>query len=69
MENGPALDKLYAFVSMHRWVSGFQTCPTAQDMVTSLPWFPHPSARTTGVLRIKAKIEVVINFMSNLLFD
>jgi hypothetical protein len=68
-ENDPTSGRFYAFVSMHCWVSGFQTCPTAQDIVTSLPWLPHPSARTTGVLRIKAKIEVVINFISNLLFD
>ena len=32
-------------------------------MVTSLPWFPHPSAATKGVDRINTKSDVVISFI------
>jgi hypothetical protein len=52
---------------MHCCVSGFHICPTAQDIVTSLPWFPHPSATTKGVDRIRTKNDVVISFMMVLL--
>ena len=54
---------------MHCCVFGFQIWPTAQDMVTSSPCFPHPSAATKGVDRIKTKNDVVISFIMFLQFD
>ena len=49
---------------MHCCVSGFQIWPTAQDMVTSSPCFPYPSAATKGVDRVRTKNDVVISFMT-----